>query len=271
VGLPKADCRALLQWACPRCGLEWRAFHRERGQVCKRIARRMAALGVSSGDEYRALLERSTAEWAAFDALCRVTVSRFYRDRAVFDALRSRLPALAKGALDEDRTLRCWSAGCCSGEEPYTLALVLRRDVQRRLPGLTFDILATDSDPDLLERARRGSYRPSALDELPGDLRADAFEQAGDAWRVRPEYREGLRWALQDLRRTMADGPFDLILCRNVAFSYFAPALQEETARGLVARLVPGGLLLLGIHESLPAGTEGVSQEGHLPIFRRTG
>lgn len=270
MGLPNADCIALLEWACPRLGLEGRAFRRERNQVCKRIARRMTALGVCSADEYRGWLERSSAEWAAFDALCRVTVSRFYRDHAVFDALRSLLPALARGAMDAGRPLRCWSAGCCSGEEPYTLALLLRRDGQRRLPGLTFDILATDSAADLLERARRGCYRPSALDELPVDMRADAFDQAGGEWCIRPEYRAGIRWELQDLRRTMPDGPFDVILCRNVAFSYFAPALQEETARGLVARLVPGGLLLLGIHERLPAGTAGVSQEGHLPVFRRT-
>lgn len=119
------DCIHFLQWSLPRLGLRWAGFCRVRGQVCKRLHRRLSALGLKDLLDYRALLAADEAEWRQLDGLCRVSVSRFYRDQGVWRWLeRDLLPQLAvqASARGENR-LRIWSAGCASGEEPYTLAL----------------------------------------------------------------------------------------------------------------------------------------------------
>src|SRR4051794_28712317 len=112
------ECVALLQWALPLLGLRWLGFKNVRRQVCRRVTAHIAALGLDQAS-YRRLLEVDPAERRALDALCYVTISRFYRDRQLFDALRERLmPALAEIARSsERRVLSVWSAGCASGEE----------------------------------------------------------------------------------------------------------------------------------------------------------
>jgi chemotaxis protein methyltransferase CheR len=266
-----AECVALLQWACPRLGLRWPGFRRVRGQVCKRIARRMVELGMTPA-AYRDLLERSPEEWPVLDTACRVTISRFYRDRAVWDALGAvHLPGLARRAVAEGRALRAWSAGCCSGEEPYTLALVLRLAVLPLVPATpapTFEVLATDVNPVVLERARRGCYPPGTLAELPRAWRQQAFRADGAEMCLLPEHRAGITWCELDLRQRLADGPFDLILCRNLAFTYLAPEAQLPMLRALVERLHPDGLLVIGAHEALPEGAaEWLLRPGPPPIF----
>ncbi len=176
------DCVELLQWAAPRLGLRYRGFTRVRGQVCKRLTRRLRELELLDGAAYKARLESDPTEWTRLDAICRVTISRFYRDRGVWDALGSELlPPLARAAVARGEPLRCWSAGCASGEEPYTLALVLRFAVAPRMSeaDLTWSILATDADPALIERTRRGCYRPATLRELPPEWEQRAFEERG--------------------------------------------------------------------------------------------
>ncbi|MBZ4413639.1 chemotaxis protein CheR [Myxococcus sp. XM-1-1-1] len=261
------DCVELMRWAGPRLHLRLEGFRRVRGQVCKRIGRRLAALGLTSVAEYRARLESDADEWAVLDGLCRVTVSRFYRDAEVFDALRDTLlPAL----LGSTSVLRVWSAGCASGEEPYTMSLLFRLGLSPRFPEMRWELLATEADQALLARASRGCYPRGSLRELPRAWAAQAFPGTGAEACLAPAFREGLTFVHQDLRARMPEGPFHLVLCRNVAFTYFAPALQREVLAGLVARLAPGGLLVTGVGESVPE--DGAMLErvaGSLPIFRR--
>jgi chemotaxis protein methyltransferase CheR len=270
-----AECLELLRWAAPRLGLRYEGFRRVRGQVCKRVGRRMKALGVPGLAAYLERLEVDVAERAVLDALCRVTISRFYRDQGVFDAL---LEPLLPGVLEAarargERTLRVWSAGCASGEEPYTVAVLFRLGLRPRFPDFRLELVATDADASLLERARRGCYRRPTLRELPSAWVDAAFApfapHAGELC-LRPEYREGLDFRCEDLRQRMPEGPFHLVLCRNVAFTYFAPPVQREVLARLLERLVPGGLLALGAHESLPEDTPGLTRAaGALPLFRR--
>ena len=104
----------------------WPGLRRVRKQVCKRLNRRIGELGLSGLVAYREYLCCHPEEWQVLDSLCRVTISRFYRDKRVFDVLRFEiLPSLARRALtDGEKEVRCWSAGCCSGEEPYTLQIL---------------------------------------------------------------------------------------------------------------------------------------------------
>ena len=111
------DCTEFLQWALPRLGFRWPGFRKVRRQVCRRIRRRIAALDLEGFDDYRRYLETHAQEHAKLDRLCRITISRFYRDRRVFERLeREALSRLAANAQKRRATVRAWSAGCASGE-----------------------------------------------------------------------------------------------------------------------------------------------------------
>lgn len=267
-----AECVELLRWALPRLGLRWEGFRRVRRQVCRRIGRRIAELGARGVAEYRGLLASDPGEWRTLDGLCRVTISRFFRDRAVWSRLRSEvLPEASRLATRRrERALRCWSAGCASGEEPFGLAIVFRLAVAPAFPGLDLAIVATDADEVVLERARRACYDAGTLREVPPEWRELAFERRGPELCLRAAFREGVELREEDLRRTMPDGPFHLILCRNVAFTYFDLDGQRAVLAGVVARLARGGFLVIGAHESLPEPTAGLGRfAGRLPIFGR--
>jgi chemotaxis protein methyltransferase CheR len=244
-----------LRWALPKLGLRWEGFRGLHGQVCKRIVRRARSLGLLSIAEYRARLEQEPAEWRALDQLCRVTISRFCRDRGVFERLAEDvLPTLAERALHEGRNaINAWSAGCASGEEPWSLHLAWRMALAPRYPQLSFFVRATDSDEELLLRARAARYGPGSLRELPDVWRERAFVPVEGGWRLVDEFREGVTFVHEDLRSAAPDGVFDLVLCRNLAFTYFAEDLQRLVLERFRACLRPGGFLVIGRHERLPS------------------
>ncbi len=250
-----AECVQFLRWALPRLGFRWRGFRRVRRQVCRRVQARLRELGLEDVEAYRAHLLAEPGEWEELAPLCRVTISRFFRDRGLFRALGEEvLPRLA--AASGGGGLRLWSAGCGAGEEPYSLALLARR--APALAGVEARILGTDLDPVQLDRARRAVYPESSLQDLPRDLLEQAFAATAEGeWRLRPEYRRGVELELQDLRREAPAGPFAAILCRNLAFTYFAEPLQKDIAARLHGCLMDGGALVVGAHEHLPDGCAG--------------
>jgi chemotaxis protein methyltransferase CheR len=264
-------CVEFLQAALPRLGLRWPGYRKVRGLVCKRLNRRLRELGVPDLAAYRARLEADPGEWRVLDALCLIPISRFYRDRGVFERLENGvLPALAGAAAARGRNeLACWSACCASGEEPYTLAILWRLRLQPRYPGLRFRVIATDIDARLLERARTGCYRASSLKALPPALLGEAFTRRGLEHCVRDGFR-AVEFLQQDIRDAVPEGEFDLLLCRNAVLTYFAPALQLEVMGRVVARLRPGGALVIGAHEALPEGLPGFAPwDGARAIFKR--
>jgi chemotaxis protein methyltransferase CheR len=248
-------CVEFLQWALPRLGLRWAGFRKVRRQVCRRLRRRLEELELTDLDAYREQLDAHPEEWAVLDAMTAITISRFYRDAEVFGALeREVLPALgAAAAADARDRLRAWSAGCASGEEAYTLALIWHQTLAAQFPTLRLEVLATDVDPAMLRRARDASYDASSLRELPARWRDDGFTRRGGRYRLRAEHRELVAIRRHDLRDPPAAERFDLVLCRNVAFTYLAAAGQRTALARLTSTLRPGGALLIGLHESLPA------------------
>jgi chemotaxis protein methyltransferase CheR len=266
-----AECSAFLQWALPQLQRRWAGYRKVRRLVAKRLARHLRELGLADLGAYRSWLASHPSEWRALDALLGIPISRFWRDRGVFEALeREVLPALARAALAAGRTaLACWSAGCASGEEPYTLAILWRARLQPAFPRLALQIVATDCDRESIERARLACYAPSSLKELPAELRAAAFEPRDGRWCVRPAFR-AVELSCQDLRTESPEGPFDLVLLRNVVATYYAEPQQREILARIVARMRPGAALVLGAHESLPAGVPGLAAWPGAPgVFRR--
>lgn len=270
--MPDRDCVRFLQWCLPHLALRWPGYRKVRSTVCKRLRRRLRALGLADLEAYRRRLERDEAEWRRLDALCRIPISRFFRDRAVFEALGATvLPALAAGAAARgvDR-LTAWSAGCASGEEVYSLRLVWDLAVQAEFPEIGLDILGTDADPVMLSRARAACYPAGSLKELPPAWREAAFARTDGLFRLLPAFRLGITLRLQDIRRRRPAGPFDIILCRNLVFTYFAAPLQARLLRAIRARLRPGGVLVIGGHEDLPDDSGFAPLVPGLPIYRRT-
>jgi chemotaxis protein methyltransferase CheR len=278
------ECVRFLQWALPRLGLRWRGFRRVRGQVCKRIGRRMHALGMTESAAYVTRLGADAAEWRVLDGLCTVSISRFYRDRAVFDGLGDNvLPALAAQATTRpDSMIRCWSAGCASGEEPYTLTLIWNQCVRARFPRAALAVLATDIDAHLLERARVACYSRSSLRELPQPWIDAAFVRQDDKYCVRDRWRSSIEFRQQDIRtdlpsrpapsdlmsRARVEGPFDLVLCRNVAFTYFDAPAQRRIVSRLAEEMSADGFLVVGRHESVSDAPFEAYAPG-LGIYRR--
>jgi len=247
------DCTAFLQWALPRLGLRWPGFRKVRHQVCKRIGRRMSELGLADPAQYRARVEADAAEWRILDQSCHITISRFFRDRGVFETLCRRvLPDIAARAREEAREARIWSAGCASGEEAYTLKILWNLEIARSCPGVPLALVATDADPTMLARAQAACFKATSLRELPPHLLEPGFERVGSLLRVRAEHRAGIVFLDQDLRSEAPSAHFDLVLCRYVAFTYFALPLQERVLARIEERLGSGGYLAIGSHERLP-------------------
>jgi chemotaxis protein methyltransferase CheR len=264
------DCTAFLQWALPRLSLRWAGFRKVRRQVCKRLMRRMNSLELPDFAAYRARLETDPTEWQVVDECCHITISRFLRDRAVFEVLRRQvLPDLAVRAGREGRNVRVWAAGCASGEEAYTVKILWDLEMASLFPDVSLAIVATDIDKTVLARARNACFEATSLHELPPHLVGKAFDRVGAFFCVKPRHREPIEFLCQDLRVESPASIFDLVLCRYVAFTYFAAPLQKSVLDRIVNRLSPGGYLVIGTHEQLPDDDRVVPLAGAPQIFRK--
>jgi len=254
--MKNGDCVEFLQWALPRLHMRWPGFRRVRNQVCKHIDRRMKTLQLDGIEAYRTYLSAHPEEWTTLDSLTRITISRFYRDRWMFDQLeRLILPDRAREAAASHRSVvGVCSLGSGSGEEPYSVSLLWCLRLQSGFPEVRIRILAVDADARLLERARKACYEPGSMKELPADLRASGFIETAEGPCLRPEYRRPVKLLRHDVREGVPDGPYDIVLCRNLAFTYFDEPLQACLARHIHEALRPGGVLVTGGHERLPEG-----------------
>ena len=266
-----AEYVQFLRTVLPRLGLRWQGFRKVRRQVIKRIKRRLRDLHLADVAAYLAYLESHPHEWRTLDGYCRVTMSRFYRDPEVFETLRQEvLPALAQLArAQQQRQLRCWSIGCASGEEVYTLELLWHLSLLRQFGDVHLHITATDADSHMLERARIGRYAWGSVQQLPPDWIAEGFDRHDDWFVVRQAFRDGVCFLEQDIRQQLPAGRFHLVMCRNLTVTYFVESLQREILRRIVDCMVPGGILVVGQGEALPQDDRHIVAYGRQPCMFR--
>ncbi|MCU0620184.1 MAG: protein-glutamate O-methyltransferase CheR [Gemmatimonadales bacterium] len=216
----------------------------------RRIAVRMRAVGAHTFDDYRAHLDRAPDELQRLHDTLTINVTRFHRNPETWAALAPRLSGLAAHAGD----IRCWSAGCASGEEPYTLAMLWAEAARGGdVPGVLerLHIEATDIDRASLARARAGRYPEAAFAESPPDVVARWTSRDGDARVVDARLRARVEVRPHDLTRDLVPvARYDLVTCRN-AVIYFERPLQERLFAAFHDALRPGGLLVLGKVETL--------------------
>lgn len=211
-----------------------------------RATARMTALDLAP-EEYLALVcsPRGTAELAALVETVRVGETRFFRHKPHVDALLDVVvPAWRERG---ERSPRVWSAGCATGEEAYTLALVLARALPK--PSYSPTILGTDVSAEALAIARAAHYPAADAADVPPPWREGLLEQ-GDSIRVRPEIAGLVRFKQQNLADAELPRGFDLVWCRNVLI-YFGPEARMRVLEKLVSALTPDGFLFLGYSETL--------------------
>ena len=237
-----------LREAAARLGLQWRPFHRK--GIKRKVERRVAELGLSGFEEYLQKVKKNSEEHHLLSKILTVTISRFFRDKEIFDTLaRHVFPDLLKQDRDE---LKIWSIGCASGEEPYSLALLWKGNFDQTWPRVHLSILATDIDENLLKRAREGSYKDSSLREVPEGCVEKSFTKEGESFVLDRSIRESIEFRKHDI---LWEEPFlgmDIVLCRNLAFTYFSKESQIEVLRKMATSLKEKRYLVIGRDESLP-------------------
>jgi chemotaxis protein methyltransferase CheR len=225
--------------------------------LARRIRRRFAALGVEDCASYLERLQAAGQGPAEMDALiAQITIGEtyFFRHREHFDALRDTvLPDLiARNA--ESRQLRIWCAGCADGAEPYSLSILLQREMAHLVAGWNISILGTDINRQCIKTASEGRFEEWCLRATPADIREACFIEKGKHWILAPRYREGVSFQFHNLVETAFPSSggefsgFDLIVCRNVMI-YFCPELMRKVVGQFREALQPAGWLLVGPSE----------------------
>lgn len=263
------DYDALLAYVLEQRGFDLRGY--ERTGVRQRIDERVAAVGAGTYRRYLDVLAGDPGEFARLFNAVLVAVSSLRRDPDAWDYLEHEvLPRLVaeKPATDP---IRVWSAGCASGEEAYSLAVLLAEAVGEERFRRQVTVYATDADPEAIARARPARYRHDDLVAAFGQERtARFFEPLGEESMFRQDLRRNLVFGRHDLVEDPPITHIDLMACRNTLV-YLPAAVQEKVLAALHDALVPGGFLFLGAYEAMAQHTtlfEVVDEQRH--IFRRS-
>lgn len=212
-------------------------------QMERRLQAIMRRVGAVDLLHYSHLLSGDPGRVKEFRDFLTINVTEFFRNPDKFAELQQQiLPEL----LRRSRHLRIWSAGCSTGAEPYSLAIIL----DELDPGGRHELLASDIDEEALKAARAGAYQERDLREVSPERRRKYFTRDGDLWVVRQELRARVRFQQQNLLSDPFPREIDLILCRNVVI-YFAEEAKEGLYRRFHQALKPGGILFVGGTESL--------------------
>ena len=233
----------------------------KRDLVRSRLNKRLRVLGLESYDQYLELVEgeRETGELTHLLDAISTNVTHFFREPAHFEFLAELLAARAERvrAGRADKRLRIWSAGCSSGEEPYTIAMTAC-EALGDLQGWDVRILATDISTNVLEKAKRGVYPPEAVARMSRPLVSKYFERpAAGGVAVKPALRRLVHFGRLNLMGPWPmKGPFDAIFCRNVMI-YFEKSTQAELVGRYGGLLAPDGVLFIGHSENLTGFAHG--------------
>lgn len=244
---------------------------KKRAFIHGRLGRRLRALGLSDFTEYCRLLESPDGESERHNLINAVTTNHtnFFREPHHFDYLaKTILPDLVEARGNGPGRLRIWSAGCSTGEEPYTIAMTLRSQSQI-LSGWDVKVLATDLDTNVVAHASEGLYDADRLESIPPALRKRFMTARPDGRALmNEELRAMIMFApLNLLGSWPMTGPFDVIFCRNVVI-YFDKPTQRKLFDRYATMLKPNGWLFVGHSESLMNVTDRFDLVGRT-VYRR--
>lgn len=258
----------LLHMVKHRLGVDFTGY--KKTTILRRIKRRMAACRTGTLEEYLSHVNDAPQELEALRNDILISVTSFFRDDEAYDALSKVIPDLVRDKKPGD-TIRVWVPACASGEEAYSLAILLAEELGDQLGNYQVQIFATDVDADALARARKALYPDAALKTMSRAMLSRYFLARGGYYQVVKSVRDMIVFAKHDL---IQDPPFlriDLISCRNLLI-YFDGALQQKVINIFHYALNPGKYLLLGKSETVGSATSRFhTVDKKWKLFRRLG
>jgi two-component system CheB/CheR fusion protein len=237
---------ALLEFIKENRGFDFTGY--KRSSLTRRITKRMQAVNIDNFADYRDYLEVTEEEFTHLFNTILINVTKFFRDPDAWEFLATEvIPGLIARKSPHEQ-IRCWSVGCASGEEAYTIAMVLAEALEK--PGNRIKIYATDVDEEALAHARHGVYTAENIESVPPELRKKYFEPAGDKYVLSKELRRCVIFGVNNVVQNAPISRLDLLVCRNTLM-YF----NAETQNRIVARfhfaLNNDGVLFLGKAETM--------------------
>ena len=241
--------RLILDQVSHQANIDFRAY--KTSTILRRIGRRMTVTHMLTIREYAESLRNNPEEIAELVKAFLINVTQFFRDAEAFTYLRKEiLPILIERARERDRTLRFWTAGCATGEESYSLAMLLADMLGSDLPGWSVKIFATDLDEAAINFARRGLYSENLLKGVPQEYQERFLERVEQGYRISKTLRQMVIFGQQDLSHSAPFPRIDMVMCRNVLI-YFTPALQDYVLSQFAFSLNADGYLFLGKAETV--------------------
>ncbi|MDO8606662.1 MAG: protein-glutamate O-methyltransferase CheR [Phaeospirillum sp.] len=228
------------------------AFYRDKNEdLAQILVARMIEVAVAGCDGYLELLAPGADEMDALVAELTIGETYFFRHKEQFDALRD---IILPDVIERNRPLRrlrIWSAGCATGPEPYSIAIMLEREFGARIADWHVTVLGTDINQKFLGRAREGRYDQWAFRTMPEEIRAACFTKVGNQWQINQQYKRFVKFQYHNLIKSRFPSiidniaGFDIIICRNVII-YFSPETIEDLIPCFHESLSDGGWLVMG-------------------------
>lgn len=228
-------------------GLDFRQY--KRATLERQLQRRISALRLASIDDYFAYLEEDPEELELVQRSFLISVTSFFRDEEAFEALSPVLDNIIQQA-ERKRSIRIWVPACATGEEVYSIAIMLAERLGAILKGFEVKIFATDINELNLDIARQGIYTDAAVENLSPELLKTYFEQEGNKYRIKKWLRDMCMFAKHDLVKDPSFLRMNLVSCRNLLI-YLNNSLQDQLVNNFHYALNPGGYLFLGKSESI--------------------
>jgi chemotaxis methyl-accepting protein methylase len=218
----------------------------------RRVSLRMSVLGIAALEEYMAYLSANPGEIEELLDTVTIHVTEFFRDKDVFDAVgKNVLPAIIERKLHSpSRTIRIWSAGCSTGEESYSIAILSLEYMRLNAVDLAVEVYGTDISKEACATAGAGVYPEHKVERLSATLRRRYFEASGDAYRVVPELKRRVKFTVHDLFSAAPYRDLDFVVCRNVLI-HFDNTARDAVLRQFHASLGDHGILILGRSEAI--------------------
>jgi len=243
----------------------WSGYRKVRKGVKRRISRHMQELKCANIEVYLDLLKKSDVLRRECARRMTVSISRFFRDRKLWlDLEEEILPALI---ATNKNIIRVWSAGCARGEEVYSFTIIWDRLKEKHALQVQLEITATDVNPDAIEKARAGVYTKSSLKEVPREIQVRYFDlrKSGNRFDLKAFIKKGIDWKMQDILENAPGAEFDIIFLRNNLLTYYQDHLKNKGIDIVVGALAPGGWLIVGSHEKLPAERSDLQRHKSIP------
>src|SRR5215471_12429486 len=248
---PDPSFEQLLEFVRDERGFDYTGYRRP--TLTRRFEKRMQEVGADDWEAYRAYLSDHSEEYVELFNTILINVTGFFRDRETWELVASEIIPRLIDERPPDAPLRIWSAGCASGEEPYTIAMLLVEALGEETFKRRVKIYATDVDDEALAQARDAAYTTKQLEGVSPELRERYFQQANHGLAFRTDLRRTVIFGRNDLHRDPPISRVDLLLSRNTLM-YFGAEVQQRILANFYFALNRGGFLIVGKAEALQSG-----------------